>query len=109
MIERCNTYLIGTSEGIYASPHIMKLQDDQAYDPSLIDDTKDRFYDYLKGGVKAPPATIRLVRSALMPLPHPDIDPVPVAGGDSRMSWVHHSSGRRVGAVQEAQMNAEDE
>ena len=30
MIERCNTYLTGTSEGICASPHIMKFQDDRA-------------------------------------------------------------------------------
>ena len=80
-VERCNTYLIGTSEGIYASPHIMKFQDDQAYVPSLIGDIKDRFYDYLKGGVKAPPATIRPIRSALMPA-NPDIETVPVAGGE---------------------------
>ena len=59
----------------------MKFQDDEAYDPSLIDDIKDRFYDYLKGGVKAPPATIRPIRSALMPA-NPEIDPVPVAGGE---------------------------
>ena len=72
---------IGTSEGIHASPHVMKVQDDQAYDPSLIDDIKDRFYDYLKGGVKASPATIRPIRSVLMPA-NPDIDPVPVAGGE---------------------------
>ena len=73
--------MIGTREGIYASPHIMKVQDDQANDPSLIDDIKGRFYDYLNGGVKAPPATIRPIRSALMPA-NPGIDPVPVAGGD---------------------------
>ena len=73
--------LIGTSEGIYASPHIMQFQDDQAYDLSLIDGIKDRFYDYLKGVVKAPPATIRPIRSVLMPA-DPDIDPVPVAGGE---------------------------
>ena len=81
MIERCNTYMIGTSDGIYASSHIMKFQDDRAYDPSLIDDIKDRFYDYLKGGVKEPPATIRPVRSALMPA-NPDIAPVPVSAGE---------------------------
>ena len=43
MIDRSNTYLVGTSEGIYASPHIMKFQDDQAYDANLIDDIKERF------------------------------------------------------------------
>jgi hypothetical protein len=59
----------------------MKFREDQAYDPSLIDDIKARFYDYLKGGVKSPPATIRPVRSALMPAKS-DIDPVPVAGGE---------------------------
>ena len=59
----------------------VNFQDDQAFDPSLIDDIKDRFYDYLNGGVKASPATIRPVRSALMPA-NPDIDHVPVAGGD---------------------------
>ena len=58
----------------------MKFQDDKAFNPSLIDDIKDRFYDYLKGGVKAPPATITPIGSALMPA-NPDIDPVPVAGG----------------------------
>ena len=58
---------MGTSEGIYASSHIMKLQDDQAYDASLIDDIKERFCDYLKGGVQAPPAVIVPLRSALIP------------------------------------------
>ena len=48
--------MIGNSEGIYASPHIMKFQDDQVYDPSLIDDIKDEFYDYLIRDVNAPPA-----------------------------------------------------
>ena len=81
MIDRNNSYLVGTSEGIYAIMHIMKFQDDQAYDTSLIDDVKDRLYDYLKGSVKAPLATIRPIRSALTPA-NPDIDRVPVAGGE---------------------------
>ena len=70
--------MVGTSVGIYASPHIMRFQHDQAYDANLIDDIKERFYDYLKGGVQAPPAVIVLLRSALL-LAHPDINPVPVA------------------------------
>ena len=40
MLDRCNTYLVGTSEVIYASPQIVKFQDDQAYDAKLIDDIK---------------------------------------------------------------------
>ena len=78
MIDRNNTYLVGTSEGIYASPHIMKFQDDQAYDASLFDDTKETFFDYLKGGVQAPPAVIVPLRSALIPA-NPDTNPHPVA------------------------------
>ena len=80
MIDRYNTYLVGTSEGIYASPHIMKFQDDQAYDAHLIDDTKEKFYNYLRGGVRAPLAAIVPLRSALIPA-NPDTSPVPVAGG----------------------------
>ena len=55
MIDQHNIYLVGTSGGIYASPHIMKLRDDQAYDASLIDDIKERFFDYLRGAVQARP------------------------------------------------------
>ena len=77
MIDRNNTYLVGTSKGIYASPHIMKFQDDQAYDASLIDDIKERFFDYLRGGVQAPPAVIVPLRSALIPA-NPDTHPIPV-------------------------------
>ena len=78
MIDRNNTYLVGMSEGIYASPHIMKFQDDQAYDANLIIDIKERFYDNLKGGVQAPPAVILPMRSALNPA-NPDTNPIPVA------------------------------
>jgi hypothetical protein len=49
MVVRCNTYLIGTSEGIYASPHVMKFQDDQAYDPTLIDDIQGPILRLLEG------------------------------------------------------------
>ena len=59
----------------------MKFQNDQAYDASLIDDIKERFYDYLKGGVRAPPAVIVLLRSAIIPA-NPDTNPIPVAGGE---------------------------
>ena len=52
MIDLNNTYLVGTSEGIYASPHVMKFPDDQAYDANLIDDIKEKFFDYLSGGVQ---------------------------------------------------------
>ena len=78
MIYRSNTYLVGTSEGIYATPHIMKFQDDQAYDANLVDDIKERFYDYLKGGVQAPPAGIVPLRLVLIPA-NPDTNPFPVA------------------------------
>ena len=81
MIDRCKTYWLGTSEGIYASPHLMKLQDDQAYDPNLFDDIMDKFYDYLMGGVRAPPAAIDPLRSALVPA-NLDISPFPIAGGE---------------------------
>ena len=87
MIDRSNTYLVGTSEGIYASPHIMKFQDDQAYDANLIDDIKERFYDYLKGGVQAPPVVIVPLRSALIS-DNPDTNPVPVAEYAPRMARI---------------------
>ena len=45
--------MAGTSDGIYACPHIMEFLDDQAYDPSLIEDIKDKFYHCMKGGVRA--------------------------------------------------------
>ena len=80
MNDRCNSFLIGMSEGIYASPHVMKFSEDQAYDPTLIDDINVRFYDYLKGGVNAPPAVIAS-RAAILH-PNPDVAPTPVAGGD---------------------------
>ena len=59
----------------------MKLQHDQAYDPSLIDDIKDKFYVYLQGGAKAPPAAIIPFESALI-LANPDISSVQAAGGE---------------------------
>ena len=114
MILTCNTYLACTSEGIYASPHIMKLQGDQAYDPDLVDVIKNKFYDDLKSGVRAPPAVIVPLRSALIPA-NPDVSSIPVAGGEYAprkvritkedllkhgLPRLHCCSGRRISTVQ---------
>ena len=79
MLKGNNTNLIGTREGLYASPHVMK--DDQADDASIINDIKEKFYVYPKGGIKALPAVIFPLKSALIP-GNPDVAPVPLAGGE---------------------------
>ena len=65
MIDRCNAYLVGKGKTIYASCYIVNFQNDQAYDANLIIDIQEKFYDYLKGRVRAPTAAIVPFRSAL--------------------------------------------
>ena len=57
MIYRCSMYLIGTSESIYASSHVVKFQHGQGYDLSLFDDINERFYDDFQGGARHRPQT----------------------------------------------------
>ena len=34
--HRCNTYLVGTADGVFASPHIVRFPDESAYDAELV-------------------------------------------------------------------------
>ena len=45
--DRCNTYLVANEDGVFASPHIQQVPDDQAYDGELIGRVRVRYYDFL--------------------------------------------------------------
>ena len=77
--DRCNTYLVATDNGVFASPHIVRMPNEDAYDVELLRAVDVRYYDYIDNGVKAPPAIVasRSVRT----IPNPETAPIPSAGG----------------------------
>ena len=58
MNDRNNTLLIGNKDEVYASPHVMKVLDVQAYDPAMMDDVSARYCDLIDKDVPAPPVVI---------------------------------------------------
>lgn len=58
MSERNNTFLVGNQHGVYGSSHIMRMVDDEACDKGMTAEFSRSFYDYLKDGIRQPPAMI---------------------------------------------------
>ena len=58
VMERSNSFLVATQDGICASAHVMRLPDDQAYDTEMLSQIKVSMYEYLHGGVLQPPALV---------------------------------------------------
>ena len=80
MNDRNNTFLVGTADGVYASPHVAKMPDDVAYDGELLQTIVVRYYNFIDDGTRPPPAIVaaRNIGGA----PSPDPAPVPAAGGE---------------------------
>ena len=51
--DKNNMFLICNKDGVYASPHVMKVPDDQAYNLAMLDDVSVQYYDYIDMGVLA--------------------------------------------------------
>ena len=77
--DRDSTYLVGTKDGVYASPQVIRMVDDDSYDVDLLRQIEVRYYDYINDGVKAPPVVIA---RGVGCRPNPDTAPIPAAGGE---------------------------
>ena len=79
MNDRCQTYLIGTKDGVYASANAVRVADDEEYDPTSIRELTTQYYDCINNGVKAPPC---IVAARYATVANPDEAPVlPARGG----------------------------
>ena len=78
--DRSQSYLVGNKDGIFASANVVRMSDDEAYDPDLIREITVKFYDYLNEGVRPPPAIVPVHVPA--GIKNPDTSPViPASGG----------------------------
>ena len=64
--DRNNTYVVGTEDGVFASPQVVTMPDDAACDPELLKKVKVRHRDFISDGVKPPPAWWQRGRLAAM-------------------------------------------
>ena len=67
-------YIIGKSDGVFSCATIRRLPDENAFDPTIIEDIKVRYQDYVMEGASSTPTTIR---PAPMSTPMPDPDAAP--------------------------------
>ena len=77
--DRCNTFLVATEDGVFGSPHIMRLPEDQSYDGQRASQIRTGYYDYLKDGVLPPPALIPVRGEAVAS--GPDTEAAVTVGG----------------------------
>ena len=77
--DRCQTYLVGTSDGIYASSNAVRVGDEEAYDMILLKDITVKYYSYISEGVSPPPCVV-IARSHTAAR-NPDLEPVVSANG----------------------------
>ena len=78
--DRCQTYLVGTPDGVYAMSTVVRMRDDEAYDVTLARDFAVKYYDYIDNGVKPPPSIV-MARIHLAAR-NPDSAPVVLAYGE---------------------------
>ena len=78
--DRCQTYLVGTRDGVYASSTVVRMRDDEAYDKTLAREFTVKSYDYIDNGVKPPPSIV-MARTHLAAR-NPDSAPVVPAYGE---------------------------
>lgn len=76
--DRNNTYLVGTPEGIYASPQVVRMLDDSAYDMVLLEQIKVRYYNSISEGVQQPSAIV--ADRSVGGVPRADPNPVVPSG-----------------------------
>ena len=69
-------YLIGTHDDVYSCATMRRLQDDKAFDPSIIKQIDMRFSDYVIQGAGSTPTQVRPAEPG-HPVPAPGGDPVP--------------------------------
>ena len=69
-------YLIGTNDNIYSCCTMRRLEEDRAFDASLVKDITIKYSDYVMQGAKSSPAEIRPAEVG-QPVPAPGGDPVP--------------------------------
>ena len=69
-------YLIGTRDDVYSCATMKRLQDDKAFDPSIIKQIDMRFSDYIIQGARTSPVEVRPAEPG-HPVPAPGGDPVP--------------------------------
>ena len=53
-------YLVGSGDDVYSCATIRRLEEDKAFDPSIIKETKMRYRDYILEGARLIPVEVRI-------------------------------------------------
>ena len=70
-------YLIGSGDDVYSCATIRRLEEDQAFDPSVIKETKMRYREYVLEGARSTPIEVR-IPTASTPASVPEMpQPIP--------------------------------
>lgn len=59
IVNRNTQYLISTSDGIIACSTVRRLPDEEAYDKTCLEDVKVKYSDYIHGGARTKPTTVK--------------------------------------------------